>query len=330
MKRTDHSVLVLGANGRFGQAAVQAFAAAGWQVLAQARRAPTVALPALARHSALALEDTAALAAAAADASVVVHAINPPYTRWQQELLPAARLGMDVAERLGARFMLPGNVYNFGEAMPPLLREDTPQRPSTAKGRLRCELEAEMQARAGLGLRSVVIRAGDFFGSGSGSWLDLAIVKSLRQGKLVYPGPTDVPHAWAYLPDLARAFVAVAERQASLPFANHHFAGHTLTGAQLLAGVQRAAAELGLAPQRAWRHASMPWALLRAGSWLVPMWRELTEMEYLWRVPHRLDDHGLQAVAGPLHATPIDTALRAALSDLGFGAAAAHTHVRPA
>ena len=27
--------------------------------------------------------------------------------------LPAARLGMEVAERLGARFMLPGNVYNF-------------------------------------------------------------------------------------------------------------------------------------------------------------------------------------------------------------------------
>jgi hypothetical protein len=23
--------------------------------------------------------------------------------------------------------MLPGNVYNFGESMPPLLREDTPQ-----------------------------------------------------------------------------------------------------------------------------------------------------------------------------------------------------------
>jgi len=32
--------LVLGANGRFGAAAVAAFAAAGWTVLAQARRAP--------------------------------------------------------------------------------------------------------------------------------------------------------------------------------------------------------------------------------------------------------------------------------------------------
>ena len=32
--------LVLGANGRLGAAAVQAFTAAGWRVLAQARRTP--------------------------------------------------------------------------------------------------------------------------------------------------------------------------------------------------------------------------------------------------------------------------------------------------
>ena len=35
------TVLVLGANGRFGAAAVNAFAAAGWRVLAQLRRAPS-------------------------------------------------------------------------------------------------------------------------------------------------------------------------------------------------------------------------------------------------------------------------------------------------
>ena len=66
--------------------------------------------------------------------SVVVHGINPIYTRWDEEALPAALAGMDLAERLGARFMLPGNVYNYGEAMPALLDETTPQRPTTAKG----------------------------------------------------------------------------------------------------------------------------------------------------------------------------------------------------
>jgi len=330
MDSTEGGVLVLGANGRFGQAAVQAFAAAGWRVLAQARRAPAGPLPAQARHTALALDDVAALAEAAAGARVVVHAINPPYTHWRQQVLPLARRGMDIAQRLQARFMLPGNVYNFGASMPTSLREDTPQQPSSVKGRIRCELEGELDRRVAAGLRSVVIRAGDFFGSGCGSWLDLAIARDLHKGKLLYPGPTEVAHAWAYLPDLARAFVAVAGRDDGAAFTKWHFAGHTLTGAQLLGGLQRAATALGVVPRRPWRRGSMPWPLLRAGAWALPVWRELVEMEYLWRVPHALDGSALQAAAGPLPCTPIDTALRDALRDLGFGAVAAGEQAQPA
>jgi nucleoside-diphosphate-sugar epimerase len=320
-----HTVLVLGANGRFGQSAVQAFAAAGWRVLAQARRAPAT-LPAGAVHVAAALDDTAALATAAAGAHAVIHAANPPYTEWARQMLPLARQGMAVAQRLGAIFMLPGNVYAYGEGMPPLLSEDTPERPSTDKGRLRAALEAELRECAAAGrLRAVVIRAGDFYGGGRGSWLDLAVVKSLRAGKLVYPGPLDVPHAWAYLPDLARAFVAVADRadESRTPaFESLHFAGHTLSGRELLDAVETAAADLGRRPARGFRRGGMPWPLLRAAGVVVPMLREVTRMSYLWRVPHALDGARLAARVGPLPATPPRQALRQALLDLGFGATA--------
>ena len=151
---TATTVLVLGANGRFGAAAVQAFAAAGWRVLAQARRTPTTPLPPGAVAIDTALGDTEALARRAAGARVVVYAVNPVYTRWDAELLPLARQGMAVAERLGARFMLPGNAYNFGAGMPARLLEDTPQRPTTSKGRQRCQVEDELQARAAQGLAS--------------------------------------------------------------------------------------------------------------------------------------------------------------------------------
>ena len=40
------TVLVLGANGRFGLAATQAFAAAGWRVLAHVRRDAAAGMPA--------------------------------------------------------------------------------------------------------------------------------------------------------------------------------------------------------------------------------------------------------------------------------------------
>ncbi len=309
------TVLILGANGRLGLAAAQAFAEAGWHVLAQARRDLEPAMPAAVRQVRAGLDDIDRLVREAAGASVVVYGVNPLYTRWDQEMVPLARAGMNVAERLGATFMLPGNVYNFGERMPALLHEDTPAAPSTDKGRLRCELEAEMAARAERGsLRSIVVRAGDFYGGGPGSWFDLVIAKSLRAGELVYPGPLDVPHAWAYLPDLARCFVALALAPGLNRFERFHFPGHTLTGQQLLDGIEDRAGHLELAPPRGFRRGRLPWGVIRWLSFAVPMWRELLKMEYLWRVPHALDGTRLaRAVGSPVPATPLADAFDASL-----------------
>ena len=321
---TRPAVLILGANGRLGCAAAQAFDAAGWHVLAQVRREPSPLLPASASVIRVALSDATALAAAAAGASVLVHAVNPVYTRWDAEALPALRTGLDVAERLGAHFMLPGNVYNFGASMPPLLLENTPSRPSTRKGEIRVQMEALMAQRASAGgFTASVVRAGDFFGAGTGSWLDMAIVKSLRTGKLVYPGPLDLAHAWAYLPDLARAFVRVATQPQRAAFASWHFEGYTLTGTELLAALETTAIELGLAPTRGFRRGRMPWGLIGAVGLVVPAWRELEQMAYLWRVPHALDGSRLAALpGGARHTTPLAVALRESLLALGFGTAA--------
>jgi nucleoside-diphosphate-sugar epimerase len=312
------TVLVLGANGRFGAAAVSAFASAGWRVLAQRRRPAAQAEPPGVHTLALPLADAAALTVAAQGAAVVVHAANPPYTRWDSEALPLARQGMDIAQRLGALFMLPGNVYNFGAGMPAQLHPHTPERPSTAKGRQRVQIEQELQRRGADGLASVVLRAGDFYGAGTGSWLDELIVKHLARGRLVYPGPTDRPHAWAYLPDLAAAFVALAARRLGAPAGCErlHFPGHTLTGRELLAHLEAAAAALGLRPPQGLRVGGVPWPLLRVAGLVHPMLREITRMSYLWRVPHALDGSALHAAVGVLPATPPALALRNALAGL--------------
>jgi nucleoside-diphosphate-sugar epimerase len=317
MQHEQPTVLILGANGRFGLAAAQAFAAAGWQVLAQARRPLDAGVPAGARRIDLPLEDTAGLIAAAAGASHLVFAINPLYTRWEQEALPLARAGMDIAQGLRAVFMLPGNVYHYGEQMPSLLCEDTPAEPSNPKGHIRNAMEGELVARAATGLRSVVLRAGDFFGGGAGSWFDQVVVKSLARGKLVYPGPDDVVHAWAYLPDLARCFVLLAE-QRHLPTATRlHFPGHTLDGRALLDAVQRAASGLNLPYSERLRRGRLPWWAIALVAWAIPAWRELLRMSYLWRIPHRLSATQLLNTIGSVPTTPIDLALRESLLALG-------------
>ena len=328
------TVLVLGANGRLGQALTRAFSAAGWCVLAQARRPLDFTHAGLrhVRHVRAGLDDSEALLREARAADVVIHALNPAYHRWPIDALPLLRQGMAVARQLGAAFMLPGNVYNFGEGMPAHLAVDTPQQPSTRKGRIRCAMESELELGVARGLRSVVLRAGDFYGGGNGNWFDMAITKNLLRGKLVYPGPLDVPHAWAYLPDLARAFVALANRavEGELPaFSRFHFAGHTLTGQALLDGIEKAANSLGVRPAGGFKRGGIPWPLLRAGGLVWPMWRELAEMAYLWRVPHALDGAALQGVVGPLVSTPLDAALRSSLVGLGFGSAASAPHTAP-
>lgn len=320
---TRNTVLVLGAAGRFGAAAVQAFAAAGWRALAQQRRGPATPLPAGAEVLPVALGDTAALAARAAGSQLVVYAVNPAYTRWDAELLPLFRQGLAVAERLRARLLLPGNVYPYGAGMPALLREDTPAHPDTRKGELRLAMEAELERRAAQGLDSVVLRAGDFFGGGPGSWLDLSIARHIGRGRLVYPGPQDVVHAWAYLPDLARAAVAVAEDGGHRGCLKLHFGGHAVTGRAFIDALSEAAASLGSRPAAGFAVGGLPWPLLRLAGLVHPMSRELWRMRYLWQVPHALDGAALQARVGPLPATPLVTALRRSLQAMGLGAAAA-------
>jgi hypothetical protein len=81
---------------------------------------------------------------------------------------------------------------------------------------------------------------------------------------------------------------------------------------------------LGWQPPRPYRHAGLPWGLMRAGGLLVPMWREVAAMAYLWRVPHALEGARLTALGGDAgHTTPLAVALRDALQSLGFGAATA-------
>jgi nucleoside-diphosphate-sugar epimerase len=323
----NRTVLVLGGRGRFGQAAVRAFAQAGWTVLAQVR--PGASGPAVpgVQWLGLAPGDTAALAAAARGAAVVVQALSPPYTHsaWRTQVPQLTEAAIRIGRALGATLMLPASVYNFGASMPRLLREDTPQAASTFKGRLRIASERQIRAATEDGaMKAVVIRGGDFFGSGTGSWFDQLIAKDIARGRLTYPGALDVPTAWAYLPDMARAFVDVAERRDRLPtFETLHFAGHTLTGRDWVEALTELAWEQGWLPAGGQlRVGRLPWPLIRLGGLAVPTWRALSEMRYLWRTPHTLCNDRLLALTGAEPHTALPAAVREAAGGLGLLASA--------
>lgn len=326
----QRTALVVGAAGGFGSATAQALLRHGWTVRALARRpagpmpqdAPVPGAIQWIQGDALREQD---VAHAAAGASLIVHAVNPPYPRWPREALPMLRHSIEAARAAGARILFPGNVYNFGPDAGVRVAEDAPQHPTTRKGALRVRMEQMLVEAAGDGVRSLVLRAGDFFGPQSpGSWLPAVMVKPNRPvSRIVYPGRPEAGHAWAYLPDLAETAARLADAEHELaPHDTFHFGGHWIDpGIEMAHAIQRVLGEQ--VPVR-----PFSWTTVRLASPFVPFLRELLEMRYLWEVPLRLDNHKFVACMGSEPRTPLDQALATTLAGLGVSGRAQETERR--
>jgi len=306
------AIAILGARGRLGHCVTKAALDAGHRVIAVTRdgRLPTDLADAEPR-AANAL-DRQSLIAATEGADVVINALNPLYTDWAEMCMPMAENVIAACKANRAAHLFAGNIYNFGRFLPPLLDPETPEKPETRKGVIRIEIERLFRdAVTRDGVNTTVLRAGDFYGgTGSGSWFDLMIAAKLEKGKFVWPGRGDIPHAWAYLPDLGRAFVKVAEQLGELDgFNSFTFEGHTLSGNEM-----QALAELAVGHNL--MRSSVPWIVLRAAGFVVPMLREVCEMSYLWFTPHALDGTRLETFIGTLDSTPPEQAMAEAIRDL--------------
>ncbi|MGZ3348760.1 MAG: NAD-dependent epimerase/dehydratase family protein [Xanthobacteraceae bacterium] len=303
-------VLVLGAGGRLGHKAAEAFRDAGWTVASLVRPGRAARAPAGTEIVEVDALDHAAVGAAARGADVILHALNPSYTDWSRLALPLAYSAITAAEATGATLMFPGNLYNYGSPMPQLIDETTPMRPSSRKGQVRVAMEDRMAEATERGMRAIILRAGDYYGGGRGSWLDLVLLKDIGRGRLTYPGPIDLVHEWAYLPDLVAALVRLAGMRDTLPaLATFGFPGHAVTGRDFTTTIARATSSK-LQIKR------MTWWLIHALRPIIPLCRELSEMAYLWNEPHRIDGSKLKAAIGDVPHTPLDDAVARALEDL--------------
>lgn len=241
---TTRTVLVLGATGGIGGETAHALARHGWTVRALSRNGqPTGDTSGWEwlRGDAM---NSDSIMGAAQGVSAIVHAVNPPgYKNWDKLVLPMIDNTIAAAKAGGARILLPGTIYNYGPDAFPVLREDSPQRATTHKGKIRIALEKRLEDAAQEGVRSLIVRFGDFFGPRPGnSWFSQGVVKPGRPlGSVTYPGARGVGHAWTYLPDAGESFAQLLEREGELDaFARFHFRGHwDADGTQLVAAIKR-------------------------------------------------------------------------------------------
>ncbi|WP_336969822.1 NAD(P)H-binding protein [Sphingobium aromaticiconvertens] len=312
--------LILGATGGVGGAIAAQLIRDGWQVRALCREADPAtsrwryACPAPHFVTGDAMDQAAVVRAAtmADGVAVIVHAVNPPgYRNWSSLVLPMMDNTLAAARAAGgARIVLPGTMYNYDPAHTLFIDEITPQNARTRKGKIRIELENKL---AEAEVPSLIVRAGDFFGPAAGaSWFAQAMVKPgqpVRSFTSMAPG---VPHAYAYLPDLATAFAGLLAMPERLrPHEKVQFVGQwDATGTQMRDAVRRLVGKD--LPERAF-----PWWMMRLAAPFGGFPREALEIEPVWKHPMQLDNRRLVELLGAEPHTPLDHAVSVTLAGMG-------------
>lgn len=155
--------------------------------------------------------------AAAAGATVIYQALNPPYHQWHA-LFPALQAGaLAAAKATGARYVSIENLYMYDSSQP--MREDSPIRPRAKKGELRARMAQEvMDAHQRGEIQATALRSSDYYGPGvTGSAMGELVFGNLVQGKKAQlTGSADMPHSWAYIADVGRAAALLGTRDEAL------------------------------------------------------------------------------------------------------------------
>ena len=198
--------------GPVGRATAQALAARGSAVRVAQRRRPAD-LPPQVGFSACDVLDGQAVRQAIVEATQVVVAIGIPYGGrvWRTAWPRAMTNLVEACAATGARMVFMDDLYMLGPQRAPL-REDMALTDFGVKPATRSEVTRIWQAATGR-VRVAALRAPDFYGPDVGmSHLGSSAFGALARGKTAtLIVPPDIPHDFAYVPDMARAIVTLLD-----------------------------------------------------------------------------------------------------------------------
>jgi nucleoside-diphosphate-sugar epimerase len=272
--------------GAVGRDTTRLLADRGDDVVVAQRSAPKE-LPGAVRFQACDLTDAAAVATACAGRDVAICTAGFPYDAkvWEASWPPAMRALLEACGRSGARFVFADNLYMYGPQTEPLV-ETMPLTTYGRKPRVRAQITTMWQAAAAAGdVKAVAVRASDFYGPDVATSVLAAYgVANLVAGKAATaPYNPDHPHDFAYVPDFARALVALADAPDDAYGQAYHVPNApTRTLRELLA----LAAQIANVPLRL--HIMPPWLQPVIGLF-QPAVGELVEMRFQTDRPYHVD-----------------------------------------
>lgn len=235
-------------------------------------------------------------------AEVIYHCANPPsYTVWERLLPPLQTAAITAAKANDAVLALTGSLYAYGPQPGGRMNEHTPMAATGHKGRLRRRMWE--QALAG-GIRTVEVRGSDYIGKDANGIYSLLIKSALQKGKAAWiTGHLDMPHTFTFNGDMAQALITLASEEHAWGRPWHVPSAPAVTIREL---VRRYAVAAGRPTVKL---IQIPRSVTRTAGLIVPIAREMAEMDYQWYAPFHMDATETAETFG-LTATDLDTAVR--------------------
>ncbi|UUL77023.1 NAD-dependent epimerase/dehydratase family protein [Pseudarthrobacter sp. Fe7] len=250
-------------------------------------------------------KDPAALRAVFTGAKAVFHCIHgSAYTAaaWRAELPAAEQAVLAAAREVDAVVVFPESLYSYSEP-DSVMAENSPRQAVGGKRGVRTEL---LKARSTSATPTVSVAAGDFFGprvrmAHGGERL---VVPILAGKNVSVVGSASQPHSFTYVPDLASAMIAAADRPSAWNAVWHAPTGPAITQKKL------ALAYAAAAGRPAPKVRVLPGWTLRAAGMFSADAREPAETLYQFERPFIMDSAASQA-ALRVEPTPFETAVAA-------------------
>ncbi|MEX1280980.1 MAG: NAD-dependent epimerase/dehydratase family protein [Acidimicrobiia bacterium] len=302
-------VNVIGATGGAGRAIAEALVEADLDVVGVDRSGSSPVGRAIGAD--ITTDDGARAAVVGAD--TVVMAAQPPYHRWPEDFPPMLERVMGAAADVSAKLVMVDNLYAYGPAEMPI-SETTPHRATDPKGRVRSEMLHALLAAHEVGrLRVAVGQASDYVGPHAPrSTITALTVDPVAGGgdAARWVGSLDVPHAVAFLPDVARAYVSLVtdDRADGQAWVLPHVGAPT--GREFIAALAAAAGR----PIEAKR---LPIWMLRVAAPFHRDSRELLGIAHQWTEPWTVDSSAFESTFGKVERTLLDDAVAATLHGPG-------------
>jgi nucleoside-diphosphate-sugar epimerase len=311
---TKSGLVVVFGYGPTGEATVGRLRARGQKVRVVQRRRPANLAPGVEFQTCDVLDaDDVLSAMRSAEQAVVTIGFEYKGSVWKTAWPKAMANFIAAAEATGARVVHIDNLYMYGPQTAPL-REDMPltsygRKPSARAEATRMWMKASEEKR----ILWAALRAPDFYGPGVGrSHIGDVGFGMVAKGKpatlLMQP---DTPHAFAYVPDIARAVLSLLDADNdAYGQAWHVPCAPTLTPRQILKfGADALGTKL--------RIVAIPGVVLQALGVFAPYLREMAEMSFTWNRPYHVDSTKF-ARRFWSDATPFEVGAR--VTALAFGA----------